>query len=128
MTPPEGPPVCTALNDFPSGTPPPILKMMSRSGIPIETSTSPVFLTLPTREKILVPLLPSVPIPRNQSAPLSMIWGTVAQVSTLFRQEGLPQSPFSDVCTYLGRGSPTRPSMALIRALDSPETKAPAPR
>src|SRR5690606_32605314 len=128
ITPPEGPPVWTALNFLPPGIPPPILKMISRRVIPMGTSTSPVLLTLPTREKILVPLLPSVPMPVNHAAPLLMMWGTLAQVSTLFRQDGLPHSPFSEVWMYFDRGSPTCPSMALIRALDSPETKAPAPR
>ncbi len=53
------------------------------------TSTRPVLFTLPTREKILVPLLFSVPMLLNHSAPFSMISGTVAQVSTLFRLVGL---------------------------------------
>jgi hypothetical protein len=97
------------------------------SGIPIGTSTSPVLLTFPTREKIFVPLLFSVPMPANQPAPFSIISGTVAQVSTLFRFVGLPQIPLTAVRVYFGRGSPTRPSIAAIRALDSPLTKAPAP-
>jgi hypothetical protein len=37
---------------------------------------------LPTSEKIFVPLLPSVPMDANQSAPLLIISGTFAQVST----------------------------------------------
>src|SRR4029077_7272591 len=51
MHPPEGPPVCTALKLRPSGTPPPISKMMSRSVMPIGTSISPVFRTRPARAK-----------------------------------------------------------------------------
>jgi hypothetical protein len=101
---------------------------MSRSVIPIGTSTRPVLLTLPTREKILVPLLPSVPMLRNQSAPRLTMKGTLAQVSTLFRHVGFPQRPFSEVWMYFGLGSPTCPSIAFIRAVDSPETNAPAPR
>ena len=57
------------------------------------TSTRPVLFILPTREKILVPLLPSVPIEVNQSAPLLMIRGTLAQVSTLFKLLGLLPEP-----------------------------------
>ena len=58
------------------------------------TSTRPVLAILPTSEKILVPLLVSVPRLENQSAPRRMILGTVAQVSTLLMTVGLPQSPF----------------------------------
>src|SRR4030042_1710708 len=69
MHPPDGPPVWTALILFPSCWPPPISKMIFFRVIPIGTSTKPVFFTLPTREKIFVPLLPSVPIDENQSLP-----------------------------------------------------------
>ena len=43
MQPPDGPPVCTALNCLPSGMPPPISWMISRSVIPMGTSIRPVF-------------------------------------------------------------------------------------
>ena len=62
MQPPEGPPVCTALNRLPFGIPPPMVKMMSRRLMPMGTSTRPVLLILPTSEKIFVPLLFSVPM------------------------------------------------------------------
>ena len=75
----------------------------------------------------MVPLEPSVPMPANQSAPLLMISGTLAQVSTLLSTEGFSHSPLMLERMYLGRGSPTRPSMAVIRAVDSPHTNAPAP-
>ena len=42
------------------------------------TSTRPVLLILPTREKILVPLLRSVPMPEYHLPPLVMIMGTLA--------------------------------------------------
>ncbi len=61
--------------------------------VPIGTSTRPVFCTLPTRLKTLVPLEPSVPMLANQSAPRSMMTGTLAQVSTLLMLVGLPQRP-----------------------------------
>src|SRR4030042_3696799 len=91
------------------------------------TSTRPVLVILPTREKIFVPLLLSVPHRANQSAPLLMISGTLAQVSTLFKTLGLSQRPLTAVWIYFGLGSPALPSSAVIRALDSPQTKAPAP-
>src|SRR5665811_989094 len=118
MQPPDGPPVCTALNFLPPGMPPPILKMMSRRVMPMGTSTRPVFTILPTREKILVPLLLSVPTWVNQSAPWLMISGTFAQVSTLFSTLGLSQTPLTAVWMYFGLGSPTLPSSALMTALE----------
>ena len=108
--------------------PPPMSYIISRNVIPMGTSTSPVLFTLPTSEKILVPLLPSVPMLANQSAPRLIIRGTLAQVSTLLRLLGLSPIPLTAVRVYFGRGSPTFPSIAFIKALDSPETKAPAPR
>src|ERR1035441_79745 len=53
MQPPEGPPVCTALYCLPSGMPPPIWWMISRSVIPMGTSMRPVFSTRPARAKHL---------------------------------------------------------------------------
>ncbi len=53
--PPSGPPVCTALNFLPCGTPPPMSKMMSPSGMPIGTSIRPVLLTLPVKANTAVP-------------------------------------------------------------------------
>src|SRR5450759_3186248 len=55
--PPDGPPVCTALNFLPPGIPPPILKIISLRVVPMGTSTRPVLVIFPTRENILVPLL-----------------------------------------------------------------------
>ena len=128
MHPPLGPPVWTALNSLPSGTPPPMSKMISRSVMPMGTSTSPVLLTLPTRLKTLVPFEPSVPMEANQSAPRSMMAGTLAQVSTLLSVVGLSQRPLSTVWVCFARGSPTLPSRDAIRAVDSPHTNAPPPR
>src|SRR3972149_624974 len=101
--------------------------MISLSGIPIGTSTSPVLLILPTKEKIFVPLLFSVPMAPYHFAPLLMMRGTLAQVSTLFRTVGLSQSPFSTAWTYLARGSPARPSIEADKAEESPQTKGPPP-
>ena len=99
-----------SLNFFFFGMPPPISKIISRKVVPIGTSTNPVLTTLPTREKILVPLLCSVPIEEYHWAPRLIITGTLAHVSTLLRFEGFWRNPFSTVWMYLARGSPTRPS------------------
>ena len=69
------------------------------------SSTSPVLLTLPTSENILVPLLWSVPFPANQADPFKMIRGTLAHVSTLLRQLGRSHKPRSVAWTCLARGS-----------------------
>src|SRR5512137_204554 len=100
---------------------------MSARLMPMGTSTRPVLLTLPTREKILVPLLLSVPREENQSLPQLIMRGTLAQVSTLLSRLGRFHTPHSEVWRYLGLGSPTFPSRAFMRAVDSPDTKAPAP-
>ena len=88
MHPPEGPPVCTALNLRPSGMPPPISKMISRSVMPMGTSISPVFCTRPASAKTFVPLLFSVPMRANQSPPLRRMGGMLANVSTLLIKVG----------------------------------------
>ena len=126
--PPEGPPVWTALKALPPGTPPPAPKTISRRLVPIGTSTRPVLTTLPTSEKILVPGEPAVPMARYQSAPFRTICGTFAQVSTLLRFVGRPQSPRSERWMSRRRGTPRRPSSEAIIALASPQTKAPPPR
>ncbi len=128
MPPPEGPPVWTALKRLPPGIPPPISSMISRSVIPIGTSTRPVLLILPTSEKILVPLPLRVPILAYSSPPFRTMIGTLAQVSTLLMVVGFPQSPLCTGCGGRRRGMPRRPSIEAISAVSSPQTKAPAPR
>ena len=88
---------------------------------------SPVRRTLPTRLKVLVPLDVSVPKPAYQSGPLVMIAGRVASVSTLSMIVGLPHRPETAGNGGRVRGMPRRPSMLAIRAVSSPQTKAPAP-
>ena len=127
MHPPEGPPVCTALNFLSPEMPPPMSKTSSRSDIPSGTSASPVFLTLPTRAMVLVPLLFSVPYSLNQSAPFCMIRPTQVRVSTLLMMVGLLQRPETAGNGGRGVGIPRSPSIDWIRAVSSPQTKAPAP-
>ena len=91
------------------------------------TSMRPVFTTLPVSAKALVPGLVLVPMERYQSTPLRMIRGTLAKVSTLFSTVGSAQRPCSMVRGGLTRGMPRLPSMEAVRALPSPQTKAPAP-
>ena len=127
MQPPDGPPVWTALILALSIGPPPISSTILLIVVPMGTSTSPVYLTLPTKLKILVPELFSVPILANSWAPFSIMIGIFAHVSTLLIAVGLPSIPF---CTGKGgrcRGSPIFPSIERINAVSSPHTKAPAP-
>ena len=116
-----------ALNFLLFGIPPPISNMISRKDIPMGISISPVFVTLPTREKIFVPLLPAVPILLYHSAPRLIIIGILAHVSTLFRLVGRLYSPLSTVWMCFVLGSPLFPSKDCMRAVDSPQTKAPPP-
>src|SRR5271157_4160131 len=91
------------------------------------TSTNPILFILPTTEKTFVPELFLQPMLENHFAPLLIMAGTFAHVSTLFRLEGLSHSPCSTVCMYFALGSPALPSREVIRAVDSPQTNAPAP-
>ena len=128
VAPPEGPPIWTALNFLPFRMPPPMSNTTSRMVVPMGTSMRPVFTTLPVRAKALVPGLVLVPMDRYQSTPLRMMRGTLAKVSTLFSTVGSAHSPCSMVRGGLTRGMPRLPSMEAVRALPSPQTKAPAPR
>ena len=126
--PPEGPPICTALNAASPLMPPPISKITSFSVVPIGTSISPVCFTLPVSANAFVPGLFSGPMLLNQSAPSIMIIGTLANVSTLFNTVGFPNNPCSTVLGGFTLGIPLFPSMDAVRALPSPQTNAPAPR
>ncbi len=53
--------------------------------------------------------------------------GMVASVSTLLSTEGLPHRPFWAGNGGRGRGSPRLPSMEVMSAVSSPQTKAPEP-
>ena len=127
MQPPEGPPVCTALNPLPSSTPPPMSSMMVRSRVPMGTSMSPVRLILPARAKVLVPRLLSVPMLLYQAAPFSRMALTAASVSTLLMLVGLPNRPALAGKGGRDRGMPRLPSILCMSEVSSPQTKAPAP-
>ncbi len=68
--------------------------MISRSGVPMSVSISPGYSTWPRMVKTLVPGHLSVPMPRNQSAPLAMMAGMLARVSTLFTAVGFCHRPW----------------------------------
>ncbi len=91
------------------------------------TSISPVLFTLPVSAKTFVPLVSAVPILLNQSAPLEIITGIFASVSTLLITVGLSQRPFTAGKGGRGRGMPLLPSIEASKAVSSPHTKAPAP-
>ena len=88
MQPPDGPPACTALTGWPCRLPPPIAWTMLPRGVPSGSSTRPVFLTLPTREKTLVPELAALPVSVYHAAPQAMIGAMLNQVSTLLMLVG----------------------------------------
>ena len=127
MQPPDGPPVCAALKVLFFLMPPPISNTTSPRVIPIGTSTMPVLLIDPARANTLVPLLFSVPMPANQSAPFSIIGAMLAYVSTLHMMVGLPNRPDWNGNGGFCLGSPLWPSMEAMRAVSSPQTNAPAP-
>ena len=70
------------------------------SGVPSGISTRPVFCTLPTSEKTLVPGLELLPISVNHAGPLATMGGMLYQVSTLLMLVGWPHRPF---CAGIGR-------------------------
>ena len=95
--------------------------------MPSGTSISPVFATFPVTANVFVPGEPGVPIFRYSSAPISMMSGIVANVSTLLMTVGLCQSPDCAGKGGLGAGIPLLPSMDAMSAVSSPQTNAPAP-
>src|SRR5918999_5977979 len=85
---------------------------------------------LPQTEYSLVPVLFGLSgreKPLYQSAPLTIIGGTAAKVSTLLIVVGWPNSPATAGYGGLIRGLPRRPSIEFISAVSSPQMYAPAP-
>ena len=107
--------------------PPPISKIISLRVVPIGTSTNPVFFTFPASANILVPLPFFVPSCLYHSEPSERITGILANVSTLLILVGLFHNPEFAGKGGRGRGIPLLPSMEAIKAVSSPQTKAPAP-
>src|SRR5665647_2815440 len=118
MQPPEGPPSCTALKRLPSLMPPPMSKITWRSVEPMGTSARPPLMSLPARLKALVPRQPSTPRTAYAAAPLAMIQGMSAKVSTLLMLVGLPQRPETAGNGGRVRGMPrTRPPFPAVSGL-----------
>ena len=89
----------TAFIDCPSSGPPPTSAMASRRLVPIRTSPTPARRVAPVTVQTSVPGERSVPSVRNQAAPLAMIFGTFASVSTLStRTGGASVSPAISTC------------------------------
>ena len=63
----------------------------------------------------------------NQSAPFKRITGTLASVSTLLINVGLPNKPLFAGNGGLDFGIPLSPSIEAKSAVSSPQTNAPAP-
>ena len=112
---------------MPPRIPPPISNIISLNVVPIGTSIRPVLLTSPVKANVFVPFDVSHPICANHSAPLRIINGTLARVSTLFINVGLPNKPLFAGNGGFGLGIPLSPSIEAINAVSSPQTKAPAP-
>src|SRR5215211_6412156 len=84
---------------------------------------------LPHTEYNLVPVLLGFDsdIPLYHAAPLMMISGTAARVSTLLIVVGWPNTPDTAGNGGLMRGFPRWPSSEFISAVSSPQMYAPAP-
>ena len=128
MQPPAGPPVWTALNGRPSTMPPPMPYTMSRSEVPIGTSTRPVLTTRPASANTFVPLLFSVPMPANQARAVADDRRDVGERLDVVDQGRAGRAgPTRPGTAGAGRGVPRPPSIDAISAVSSPHTNAPAP-
>jgi len=78
--------------------------------MPSGTSTSPVFLIFPTREKILVPVLPGIPILAYSLPPRLMINGYVGEGLNVIDASGTAVDTPLDGIRGRWRGSPIKPS------------------
>ncbi len=107
--------------------PPPMSKMTSRSVVPNGTSIRPRAATLPTRRKSWCPF--DVPCRRRRTsrAAVGTIAGQGAQGLDVVDDGRLAPETRHGGKGGRVRGMPRRPSMLAIRAVSSPQTKAPAP-
>lgn len=110
------------------GIPPPISNTISRSVVPIGTSTNPTFTTFPPNANTFVPLEFAVPIELYHFAPFNIIFVIFAYVSTLLINVGFPHKPEFAGYGGFNLGLPALPSIDSSKAVSSPHTNAPAPK
>lgn len=96
-------------------TPPQCLSMSSLKGMDIYSSTVQGLLTCPEIQKSLVPLLFGLPKDENHEAPLLIIVGTTATVSTFVTVVGQLKTPLLAGNGGLSLGFPGFPSKLSIR-------------
>src|SRR5580693_6090128 len=101
--------------------------MISRKVVPLGSSYTPGLLTCPLTQKSRFPPFFSHPNFAYHSAPLLMMGGTQAMVSTLLMTVGQPKRPTTAGKGGLRRGNPFLPSRDSSRAVSSPQIYAPAP-
>mmetsp|Transcript_28668 Transcript_28668/g.67047 ORF Transcript_28668/g.67047 Transcript_28668/m.67047 type:complete len:247 (+) Transcript_28668:336-1076(+) len=116
---PPGMTACRLLH--PPLTPPPCFSIRYCIGTPMLSSTVQGLLTFPPTLKSLVPLLLSLPNEENHPAPLLMMVGTTATVSTFVTVVGHPHRPTLAGKGGLSRGLPCLPSSDSIIAVSSPQ-------
>jgi len=126
MHPPDGPPVCTAFTAFPPAPPLPIsMTIRSRSS---RAAPPPARPGRPCRRgrRPWCRRSPG-PIAAYQPAPRLTITGTLHQGSRHCSGRSASPEPLIGQPGGRGWGRPVLPSMEATSAVDSPQTKAPAP-
>ena len=126
MQPPEGPPVCAALN-LPARNAAADVEHDLAQRRPHRHLDQARVRDLAGQREHLRALAARGADGANQSAPRAMIAGMLANVSTLLISVGLPHRPDSGGYGGRGRGCPRLPSIEAISAVSSPHTNAPAP-